>query len=248
MGVNANAVCFGLVAAQFGATFPAAAQFVSEAAAEYSLTVREIDRVTGAPSAATPGVIDPTEAVRFGLNVSFTPPIGRIVSYSPANPPPGTGAVAGWAGTALQLVGQGGTDGTFTRTGLAPGFQPVVTIPKPGGLDYFGAFSPALVLNTGEPINQANPIVDFIGITWIPTDYTPRSVSFFTRDPSEGLAHHIGLRITIPGGPQVYLSCFVPAGSITHGQSGPITIVPAPGSLIVIAAGSACAGRRRRLR
>jgi len=228
------------------AALPTVAQpLVPQVSAVYSLQVREVDRVTGALSPATPGVIDPSEAVRFGVSVSFSPIVGTVVNYVPANPPPGTGPIVGWGATALQLIGQGGTEGSFSSFVAAPNFQAVGAFPMPGGLDYFGAFSPGILLNSGV-VNQVNPIDDLISFTWTPSDYSPRSVNFRTAAPQGGQGHHqIGVRVTYPGGVEGNLAGEVPPISISYAVAD-IIIVPAPGVCVVAGGGLAVISRRRR--
>jgi hypothetical protein len=218
---------------------------VLDATASYTFSVAEVDRTSGAPSVVTPGLIDPTEAVRLTLAVSFTPNIGATANYTPAIPLPGTGVVVGWAQTFLRLVGTGSTDGEFAGFLAAEHFSLVSAYPEPGGLESFGAWSPGVFFNTPN-INASNPIESIIAFTWIPASYTPRTVSFRTATPTggNGPSQRIGLRIEPPGGATTTMFSWLLDGRISHADTGAINIVPAPASCALLAI--ACVPWRRR--
>ncbi|MFN0133789.1 MAG: hypothetical protein ACKVW3_14820 [Phycisphaerales bacterium] len=230
----------------FAPTLSHAQTAVFDATAIYSVSVREVDRITGAPSSATPGFIDPSEAVRLTFAVSFTPLVGAVATYTPPIPGPGTGTVVGWASSTLRLIGIGGTDGIFGSVVVAPGFVALTPFPEPGGLSTFGAWSPAIAFNT-PGINATNPVDPLVELTWTPTNDTPRSISFRTATPV-GLnqpAQRIGLYIEPPGGSPTTMSSWVLDGRTTHADTGPIVIVPAPAALPLVLAALALPRRRR---
>ncbi|MFN0133788.1 MAG: hypothetical protein ACKVW3_14815 [Phycisphaerales bacterium] len=146
----------------------------------------------------------------------------------------------------MGLVGTGNTNGLFNNAVAAAGFNALALNPAPGGLLTFGAFSPAIFLNT-PGVNANNPIDAFVAFTWTPTSYSPRVVSFRTITP-EGLnqpAQRIGLYIEPPGGSPTTMGSWVLDGRTTQADTGPIVIVPAPAALPLVLAALALPRRRR---
>lgn len=211
------------------------------ASATYSLVASEVDRNSHLPSSASPGVIDPNEAVRLTVGVQFTPPVGSTVAYVPASPPPGSGVVIGWATTLINLLGTGGTVGAFSARIATAGFDPTQGFGNPDGIVGFGAVSHYFATGQGQQ-SVANPITDLVTFVWTPAEYAPRTVSFATGNlPAvTGVDHGLGLLLA-PGQP---FPVRVPAGSITHLGTGPIVIVPAPAAFPLLLAG--LVPRRRR--
>lgn len=210
---------------------------VYSATGNYTIRYSEIDRVSGALSTTTPGVIDPSEAVRLTIDVGFTPQVGTTVTYSPAIPLPGVGEVTGWAGGVMLHYGTGSTTGSFGADAAAPGFMYTGAVPSLGGLPFGAAAA------SSGPQNSSNPVEGFVSFTWWPASYMPRVVSFRLADIMEP-AQFIMLQVVPPGQQPTLLACYV--NGVTYGQTGPITIVPAPGSLALVAAAGWRACRRSR--
>lgn len=212
------------------------------ASVTYTLSASEVDRVTHLPSSATPGMIDPSEAVRLTLSLQFSPPVGSTVAYVPASPPPGSGSVIGWANSLVDLLGNGDTIGTFTARVAAPGFDPTQGFANPGNIVGLGAASHFFSTGQGQQ-STANPIGDLLTFVWVPASQTPRTVSFITSTmPAvSGLDHGLGLLLT----PTQPFPVRVPGGSVVHIGTGPIVIVPVPATLPLLLAALALRPRCR---
>ncbi|MBL9030757.1 MAG: hypothetical protein JNM80_03505 [Phycisphaerae bacterium] len=107
----------------------------------------------------------------------------------------------------------------------------------------FGAYSQEAIVGL-PPLNSSNPVNEFISFVWTPTDYAPRSVMFHTATPGE-LPYRIALLVQPQGGSPFVLPAYVTEGRVTHADTGPIVIVPAPAALSLLLAGLALRRRRR---
>jgi hypothetical protein len=190
---------------------------------------------------ANNGVIDPGEAARIALRVSFSPPVGSPAAYTP---PPGTGegTVAGFASMFLDLFSGAGSEGTFSNIVRAPGWALGTsgTI-HPGGISFIQAAQ--FPLPGGNVMNPVNPILNIWRVVWTPQDYLPRSAHFSSAKSLSATGTGASLYIEYGGDPEdpMYVSKAVPAnfGSLQ------IPVVPAPSSALLLIAGAVAARRRR---
>lgn len=209
----------------------------------YSWSYSEVIASTGDPSTQSPGVIEPGEAVRFAMRVSFSPPVGTQVQYF-YGPPPGVGTVTAWGFSWFDFLGSGGTDGSFVNVTPAPLLQ----------IDAIVAYPSWITLAVGQsnfaaPFNTDNPIEGLVVFTWIPLSYSPRTVEFHSRNATAKFTDLVLLRYgTSSSGEPLYLGAQTITNHTTGPvpSTGPITVVPGPGTGILIVL--ACAGAARRKR
>jgi hypothetical protein len=188
---------------------------------------------------ANNGVIDPGEAARIALRVSFSPPVGSPVTYTP---PPGTGrgTIAGFASMSIDLLGGTGSEGMYsniTRLG-AWNIGQSGTITSGGVINVLAGQSP---LSPGP--NPANPINNIWRVVWTPQDYSPRIANFSGAKGSGTASTGAALYIEYGGDPEDprYITKAVPAdfGSLQ------IPVVPSPSTLALIALAGLGIRRRR---
>jgi hypothetical protein len=185
------------------------------------------------------GLIDPGEAARIALMISFSPPSGSPATYTP---PPGTGqgTIGGLASIFFDLTGGAGAEGAWgpiTRPG-AWAVGSAGTITSSGIVDAMAGQFP---LGLGNPSNY---ISNIWRVVWTPGEYTPRSAPFTASKSSSTLGTGAALYIEYGGDPEdpVYVSKAVAAdfGSLQ------IPVVPSPTTLVIVSAGLLAAARRRR--
>jgi hypothetical protein len=203
----------------------------------------EVVAGTTAPVSNPNGVIEPGESARISMTVSFAPPVGTIMTYTPP-PGPGFGPVAGLAnafGDLRTTVEGRGTWYSLQR-------DPAWAIGGIGSVYGDGRGIAAWQLGQfplpGATANPANPVTDVWRVHWTPDDYSARTVTFTGQkavsSPGTGGAVYINYGED-PSAPQ-YLSkpLHVNFGSLQ------IQVVPSPSALGVLALAAAAAGRRRR--
>jgi hypothetical protein len=190
---------------------------------------------------ANNGVIDPGEAARIFLRVSFSPPVGTPATYTP---PPGTGqgTVEGFASLLINFVGGLGSEGVYSHLSRAAGWgigtSGTIT---PGGVVDIGAGQFPL---PGPGMNPANPINNIWRVVWTPQDYSPRMAHFTSAKGTSASGTGAALYIEYGGDPEDprYLSKPVPAdfGSLQ------IPVVPSPSTLLLLTMAAVPCVRRRR--
>lgn len=211
----------------------------------YSWRFVEVVEGTNTPVASPNGMLQPGEAARLTLDVSFTPPVGSTVTYNPP-PPPGVGTVAGLSEVFFNLLGDTSAQGTWSFHQRAPGFSiGMQGTELPGGTGRENASAAQFVL-PGQTANALNPIPALWSMVWTPASYSPRSVTWQSAPGSSAPTTHSSLLIqygtTAQGEPQY-------VGKFVAGQFGSVAvpIVPAPGVGVVALGGAAWLTRRRRV-
>jgi hypothetical protein len=209
---------------------PALAQFAGFAAAELHFDWAEVDAVTGLPVAAPNGVLDPGEAARVSLSVSFSPGVGTLI-------PPPYALGPGWyihslARASFELHHPAGA---WSNSAAAPGWLDAGE-PLPGGTGFIMSVSQA-----HENGDQRNPVVEVWEAIWTPAAYAPGSAHFVSA--SGGVPSLVWIEITEP----FPFSTFGHGAlDLSHTQFS-IPIVPAPPVLPGVLGGLALVARRRRL-
>jgi hypothetical protein len=219
-----------------------------------SVPVSWVNNTTGTQATLMPG-----DSATIFFNVSFTgqgtvgtftPPIGTFTS----------GTILGLGSGFFDLNGAGGTTGAFalgnnptpqtnngtTGIGVRSGWR-IVGNASPGSVNaagtgvtqiQFGQF-PA----SPELANTTNPINRIFAMTWTPSSYTNRTVTFSLAGyPGAGQAV-ASVYMDLDG--SVGASAFVTANNLNLGSTN-IPVAPAPASLALLGLGGLVAGRRRR--
>lgn len=237
-----NGARCGLFACAIAVGAACASVFAQQARVQYTWTWSEVLANTATPSNSTPGVIDPTEGVRLTLHALMTPDVGQTVTYTPP-PGSGSGTVHSWGGNETVIMGGLGAEGTYEFLSAALGFAPMSLTQLT-----------ALTANVGvesnwslgqQPLSTANPVQGLLSVTWTPSVYSSRVVSFTSYSPSvsgfaDGMLVQYGTGPT--GSPLLTATRAIP----DHGLgTGGIPIVPGPGGAAVIGLGMMM-GRRGR--
>lgn len=205
----------------------------------HSLDWREVYAGTNTPVASPDGVLEPGEAARVILSVSFTA-VGTPVPYQ--NPPPGgIGTIAGFGNSVFMLIASNALGGIWSDPVVPPGFQ--------GSLFGVGSNGSATFCAVGQglPPNATNPLPAVWSAVWTPPNYDPRQASFQIqqRPPPVGqTAAHLHVVTGFdPGGNPLFGS----ADSIgVFGGPVVLPIIPAPGSGVLLL-GLVFASSRRRV-
>lgn len=182
------------------------------------------------------GVIEPGEAARFTLSVEFDPPVGTIVPYT--TPEPGVGPVAGLLSQCFALASPVGGEGEWSHVRRAEGWEGAFAA-VPG----FVSIQAWQDVEAG-PMSAQNPVGDLWSAVWTPAGYEPRVVEW--RSQVSCMAGTSKLAVSLgrdPGtGQEMYTFVRVP----TEYGVAPVVIVPAPGTLALLAAAGLFVMRRRR--
>jgi hypothetical protein len=178
----------------------------------------------------------------------FSTPIGTFTS----------GTILGIGSGFVELNGAGGTAGTFalgnnptpqtnngsTGIGIRLGWR-IVGNASPGSVNaagtgvtqiQFGQFP-----STPELANTTNPVNRMFAMTWTPSSYAGRTVTFSLAPASGNTAASVYLDLDGSVGASVYVAL----SNVALGSTN-IPIAPAPASLALLGLGGLVAGRRRR--
>jgi hypothetical protein len=198
----------------------------------------EVYAGTNMPVANPNGIIEPGEAARIEMSVSFTPSVGTILPL---------GTVAGLSFLACDLAGLNMAEGTWSHIMRADGWvfgHP--GSPNPAGTAVHNIFAGQFVWPPGSIANPQNPIDMIWWGVWTPDTFTARTTIFESMGtsplPTAGSSSLIIQTGTLTGGGPEYST--LPANLIFG--SVHIPIIPAPGSVFILGIGAAAALRRRR--
>jgi hypothetical protein len=229
-----------LLAAAAGLTAvsaPAAAQ----ERVDYTLSFIEVLASTNAPVPNPNGVLEPGEAARIAISVSFTPPVGTTVTY-PTPPPPGYGTMAGFGSMFLDMCVGPRESPSPSGMGTWSSLQRAApwAIGNPGTTLSGGAL--VTDLQAGQFVvpssiaNPQNPIANIWLGVWTPASYAPRALDWqlYPAIAAGAFANSILIRYDDGTGPPyaLYVSKYIPG---TYGSTT-IPIVPAPASLLAVSA------------
>jgi hypothetical protein len=145
----------------------------------------EVDPATNTPVPNPNGILEPGEAARITLDISFTPQVGSPHAYG--SPPTNIGVLRGIRGDIFDLIGSGGTHGTWIDR--AP--HPIFNVHENGiQINQSLAFITIGQTGTGAWLpDPMNPIAAAWQGVWIPNSHTPRMTSFQTLGPSRALIY-----------------------------------------------------------
>jgi hypothetical protein len=214
----------------------------------YSWTCFEVEANTSTPVAGSNGLVEPGEGVRLALTATVTPGIGSVVTYVPP-PQPGVGTLAGLGSIFFDLLGTNADGGAWTVIrrnpgGINWGLGPAGTGQPSGDLVSAGAGQFVL---PGATVNSTNPVVNIWIGTWTPASYAPRTASFQSAAAAAAGGNHSSILIQYGNDPNpqkpLVVGRFIDG---IFGNSGPISIVPAPAGAAVVFLGALAAARRRR--
>jgi hypothetical protein len=202
----------------------------------------EVHAGTNTPVATQNGLLEPGEAMRFELTVSFTPAVGTNVNWQPWPPAPGSGTVAGLYTLNFDFLADGNPPGTWSNFAIAPGWAGGTSTGLPQG-----AISPFIgqVITSGTIANPANPIERIWQGIWTPQSYEPRTLQWRRQSPVAQIPFG-GLIFQYGTDPTTGAPLYTSFGAWTPAYLLPVTIIPAPATGIVLAAGSFIMFRRRR--
>lgn len=208
----------------------------------HSLSWVEVYAGTDDPVSVPDGILQPGEAARLSVTLSFTPVGTPVVYQSP--PPGGVAPVAGLEGTVFDIAANNALGGTWSFVGVSPGFE--------GGLISVGASGSARQCMVGQtPASGAfpipdNPLQNVWHAVWNPPSYSERQVAFQAQAPNGGgspsnLWVYVGLN---PNGIPVFAS----ANASASYSGVQISVVPSPASMasLLCCAVAVMTTRRRR--
>jgi hypothetical protein len=192
-------------------------------------------------------ILEPGESAVLHLTVTMTPAVNTLVPYSGGQRP--TGTLRGIAWGFIDLIGAGGTQGTFNLDWmLGYGVDPTWDFFGPGGYGTpdgtgllnirFGQFYPI-----GGSLNTTNPIVNVWNAEWTPASYSARSVTFGTAEGTAAGPGHAS-QVIIRWGP--FSGNEQTVYSLSDFGTLNIPIVPAPAGLALLGVGGVIAFTRRR--
>jgi hypothetical protein len=143
---------------------------------QFSLRFVEVFAGTNTPVPLPDGVLQAGEAARLELTVSFSPPVGTQVPYTPP-PPPGVGAVAGFGFVCFSVQGLApNAQGSWSFQSFAPGWPfASSTYQTPTSIE--GVMVGQFPLQ-GQTANSTNPIDPVWRAVWTPAHYQPRTAIF----------------------------------------------------------------------
>ncbi len=195
--------------------------------ADITLSWNEVVSGTAIPVPSPNGILEPGEAVRFSISISFTP-VGTLLPYFP---PPGFMApVAGFQRTGFGISPTTFSGGSWDAFGVTPGFSGSLGSSLPdGSLAFCSVWQPNPPVGS-SPI-ATNPLINVWGANWTPSGYSPGQVAF---SPSvvSGDYPHLFLNIgSDPGGNPQFGTVVV---SSTFGPTVQVPIAPSPGSCFVV--------------
>lgn len=211
---------------------------------EYSLSATEVYTGTLTPVANPNGLIEPGESVLLQMTVSFSPPVGTIVST-----PSGPGPIVGFGGMAAHVsMYPTFTPGTWSDMALAPGWSG-----QPGFVqtqsNFVGAISPwQFPPWTGSPVIPDNPIENIWRCVWTPQSYEQQLINFQAGSEIGGpefgiLLVHYGNDPTT--GQPLYDRASIPNANASTPATW-VAIIPAPGTagLLFLSGLFACSRKR----
>jgi hypothetical protein len=199
----------------------------------------EVYAGTNTPVANPNGIIEPGEAARIELNVSYIPVAGTAFQATG-----GPATISGFGSVMTDLLGSNMAQGTWSSIQARPGWllgPPGWPSPDGSAVSYItaGQFAGA---GTPAP-DPLNPIPALWSAVWMPAVYSARTTIFASAapvpPPTSGFISTLFYQID---GTSHYLQ--INAHTI-HG-SVQIPIVPAPGAGVVLGVAAAAVWRRRR--
>jgi hypothetical protein len=202
----------------------------------------EVHAGTNTPVPMPNGLVEPGEALRFELTVSFTPPVGTLVNWEPRPPAPGFGTVAGLRGVGINFVASGDATGIWSHFARPPGWLGS-TNPMPNG--WIQPLQVWQLLGGGITPNPANPVAQIWQGVWTPSSYEPRTIQW-RREPTTSLHPYGDLAFEYGIDPSTGHALYTMFAAASPQYSLPVTIVPAPASALALAASAFLITRRRR--
>jgi hypothetical protein len=196
----------------------------------------EVYAGTNTPVANPNGILEPGEAARIELTISFSPPVGTALAQ---------GSVAGFQSLRCDLIGFGDAGGAWSHFERPPlwalghaGF------PDPGGEAVREIGVGQFPWPPGTLVDPQNPIPMIWSAVWVPDSYLPREVVFNSTitspPPTVSSSALFVLTGAVPEPQYSVVAAYTVFGTV-H-----IPIIPAPGSVIILGIGAAAALRRRR--
>jgi hypothetical protein len=203
----------------------------------------EVHAGTNTPVAAPNGLLEPGEAMRMELTVSFTPVVGTPVNWS-GSPPPGSGTIAGLHTIFFDLLSNGDTTGAWSHRTPPPGWIGSNGQPQPDGTLTNIQIGQIPILTT--PIISSNPVERIWEGVWTPSSYEPRTIHWRRELPITSHPHFGTFFCQYGTDPTTGAALYATVYGHTPAYLLPITIIPAPGGALTIAIGGVVLARRRR--
>jgi hypothetical protein len=199
-----------------------------------SWSFTEVYAGTNTPVANPNGIIEPGEAARIALTVSYTPVAGTVVQIQP-----GPATVAGFGTSLFDLVGSNAAQGSWSHLGRDPAWSGAHGQAAPDGSALHGL----LVLQLPGPgvaPDPQNPIESIWWGAWMPDIYSPRMTTFASTHTSPQPTGGTSMLFV------EHLGSYFPVEAQTNFGSIHIPIVPSPGSGVILTLAGALALRRSR--
>ena len=231
--------------------------FTSESDIPIHLTWREATS-SGCTVATPNNVLDTGEFALITIDSGSFTGQGNTASFSPGIGTFSSGAILGFGSAFLDLVGSGGTAGTFNNN------NPLANNAGTSGFGVRGAWrlngngtvNPAsdgiINLQFGQfapgpgNANSATSITNMFRMLWQPASFADRTVAFNEVGAAIAGSAVASVYLDLDGG-STGASVFVTAAHLhLNGVNIPLHAVPAPGSLALLGLGGLVAGRRRR--
>jgi hypothetical protein len=212
---------------------------------DHLLGWKEVIAGTNTPVNSPDGIIEPGEAVRIELSITFTP-VGTLVAYQ-FPPPGGVAPVAGFGGSLFRLIATSASNGTWSSPyGAIPGFSVSIgSVDPDGSLEMCGVTSPEPPL--GSLPNPVNPLTSVWTAVWTPSVYDSRQVSFQQQNLISIPPYHPSVWVLRGSDPNGNPLLGLASANGTYGSTVSIPLVPAAPTGVAFALGllAATGGRRR---
>jgi hypothetical protein len=231
--VNSRCI-FGLLAllAPLVSIQPLYGQIQSFGIATHHLSFTEVDAATRLPVANPNGIIEPGEAARVSLSISFDPPVGSIV-YAWHNPTEPQTVVAFCYSKAEVIA----SSGAWSHPQLAPGWN-FTGMPTAAN----GRYAILDAAQNHVNANTSNYIMDIWHAIWTPTIYTNGMTLIYTWPRGISPLNSSAIWLRDPQWNHSPASVNTQIAEILI----PTSAVPAPGTGVVVLGGLLICGRRRR--
>jgi hypothetical protein len=202
----------------------------------------EVHAGTNTPVANPNGLLEPGEALRFELTLSFDPPVGSPASWTPP-PGSGSGIIAGLGYAQFHFQPLGDAAGTWSHLHRAASWT-IGVAPEPQPAGDVNHIALGQVPAPGSLPDPANPIQSIFHGVWQPTSYTARTVNWRANSAVTGGGY--GLLYAQYIDPATNQPALVGLNATTPLYHLPVHIIPSPATGLAILLASPLLCRRRR--
>lgn len=208
--------------------------------ADITLGWMEVLAGTSTPVASPDGILEPGEAARFSISISFTP-IGTLLPYFP--PAGAMAPVAGFRRTGFGIVPTTSIGGSWDSLAFTSGFSGSLGFLLPDGSLAFSSVEQPVPTGGSFPI-ATNPLLNVWSANWNPSSYAPTQVTFLPNGVSGNYPYLFLFIGNDPNGIPQFGSVVV---SSSWGPTVDVPIAPSPGGFVIAVVTLAGLSRRRRM-